>query len=69
MKITMESTEEFICVSGKSMRIWKGVTGRGTPVEVVVASVLPPDGAEAEMAEDLVRTRELWAEEKPPACI
>jgi hypothetical protein len=39
MKITVESTDEFVAIEGRSARLWKGTTGGGVEVYVFILSV------------------------------
>jgi hypothetical protein len=39
MKITMESTEEVVCINGVPSRLWRGVTGEGARCDCFVSLI------------------------------
>ena len=45
MKLSIESTEEFVTVIGVPMRLWRGTTSGGRPVDVYVALIGTDDEA------------------------
>lgn len=52
MKITIESTGDFITVDGRPVRHWKGLTEGGVPCDVMVAAIaVPKDQPADEFAE------------------
>lgn len=46
MKLTIESTEEFVFVDNTPVRVWNGVTEGGLNVYVLVAAVAAPTEAD-----------------------
>jgi hypothetical protein len=53
VKITIESTDQLTHMDGVPVRVWKGVTERGTECFVFVHRVAVRDGQHAEFAREL----------------
>ena len=56
LRIAMTPTAELVLVGDSMCRVWQGVTAKGLPVRVLVASIVTREGADdSEIAEALTR--------------
>jgi hypothetical protein len=54
MKITVESTDDFIPVDGRYCRVWRGTDSKGQKVALVTVRLeMEPKADQSEMAKDL----------------
>lgn len=54
MKVTVESTDEFILVDGRYCRVWRGTDSKGQKLAIVgVRLEMDPKADQSEMQKDL----------------
>jgi hypothetical protein len=54
MKITVESTDEFIPVDGRYCRVWRGTDSKGQKVALIAVRLeMEPKADQSEMEKDL----------------